>query len=380
MIGMEKQTSVLTYKYRIKDSVARRHLQRQAMAVNTVWNYCNEVSGRVWRKEKRWLSGYDLQPLTKGMSKELGLSAKSVQMTCHEYARKRKAIKGKRFHSFRRGFRRGILNFRKSFGAKRSLGWIPFNSECIKVENDIIVHFGRKYRLWLDRAVNGKIKSGCFAQDARGRWYISLVCEVPLPEQLESSNEIGIDLGLKTIVTCSDGVKFDRNNVTRDYSDKLAMAQRANKRKLVKTIHAKIRNSRKDWTHKVTTALSTRAKNFVVGGVSSSKLARTRMAKSVMDASWYDFKICLGYKAERLGGSVVEVNESFSSVTCSVCLARSGPSGLSALGVREWVCTECGEVHDRDHNAAKNILRLWHETPIKGNANTEELFSAHAQR
>lgn len=99
--------------------------------------------------------------------------------------------------------------------------------------------------------------------------------------------------------------------------------------------------------------------------MSPSKLKGTRMAKSVSDASWADFKSMLAYKAIALGVDYHEVNEMFSTVTCSTCLKRTGPSGLSALGVREWTCA-CGATHNRDVNAASNILRFGHESPIKG--------------
>lgn len=90
------------------------------------------------------------------------------------------------------------------------------------------------------------------------------------------------------------------------------------------------------------------------------------MAKSVSDASWADFKTMLAYKAIALGVDFKEVNESFSTVTCSSCLKRTGPSGLSGLGVREWACSACGSIHERDVNAATNILRIGHDTLIKG--------------
>src|SRR5215510_1757501 len=135
------------------------------------------------------------------------------------------------------------------------------------------------------------------------------------------------------------------------------MAQRAHKKKRVKAIHAKIANCRRDWTHKTTTVIVNRASLIAVGNVSSPKLAQTRMAKSVYDAGWGQLRTCLEYKAKRLGVVYREVSEYCSSVTCLVCGARTGPSGLSALGVRVWCCSTCGAVHNRDHNASLNILR-----------------------
>lgn len=178
--------------------------------------------------------------------------------------------------------------------------------------------------------------------------------------------EIGIDLGLLNQATCSDQDEPNRrDNLTGRYAEPLAQAQRARKAKRVKAIHAKIANSRKNWTHKLSTAIVLRALLIVVGNVSSAKLAKTRFAKSVYDASWSDFKAQLVYKAIRLGVRYVEVNEAWSSITCADCGARSGPRGLRALGVRVWQCSHCGVIHDRDSNAAQNILRLGREALLR---------------
>jgi transposase len=178
--------------------------------------------------------------------------------------------------------------------------------------------------------------------------------------------EIGIDLGLREHLACSDGVIYSRENLTRAYEAKLALAQRAHKKRRVTALHAKITHARKDWTHKVTTAIARRARFIAVGDVSSTKLMKTRFAKSTQDAGWGMCRHQLTYKAIRLAGVCVPVSETFSSVTCSACFARSGPSGLRTLGVREWTCSTCGVSHHRDINAAHNILRTGRGTPIKG--------------
>ena len=163
-------------------------------------------------------------------------------------------------------------------------------------------------------------------------------------------------MGLKTLATLSDGLELSRENLTRRFEVKLAAAQRARKKKQVTRIHAKIKNKLKDWNQQKTTLLTREYDVLVVGNVSSSKLKKTRMAKFVSDAGWADFKSMLSYKSLRLGIIYLEVNERFSTVTCSVCSVRSGPSGLSALGVRSWRCSNCEADHDRDRNAATNIL------------------------
>ena len=89
------------------------------------------------------------------------------------------------------------------------------------------------------------------------------------------------------------------------------------------------------------------------------------MAKSVYDSGWATLKTMLAYKAIPLGVVFKVVNENYSSVTCSVCFERSGPRGLSGLGVREWYCSACGTDHDRDVNAAQNILRFGREALLE---------------
>ncbi len=268
----------------------------------------------------------------------------TINEICLQYAKTRKQF-GKRRLKWR--------------SRKKSLGWIPFKARAIKLVEDAVGYLGRIFRLWLSREVQGQIKTGCFVQDARGRWYVSLQCERPDAPQLQLPlDPIGIDLGLKDQITCSDGVKHSRENITRTYAEQLAKAQRARKKKRVSALQAKIKHVRKDWTHKVTTEIVKRSPFLYVGDVSSSKLVKTRFAKSTYDAGWHMTRTQLQYKASRLAGFCVPVRESFSSVTCSACLQRTGPSGLGALGVRNWTCSECGVSHDRDINAAQNILQF----------------------
>ena len=97
-----------------------------------------------------------------------------------------------------------------------------------------------------------------------------------------------------------------------------------------------------------------------VGDVSSTKLVKTKMAKGVLDAGWSQLKTMLEYKCNYANVVFEVVNESYTTVTCSSCQSRTGPQGLSGLRIREWTCTKCGVKHDRDVNAAKNILAAGH--------------------
>ena len=342
-------SSMLTYRYRIKDATSGKHLTRIAWAVNYLWNYCNEVSLLAWRREKRYLSAFELINLTTGAGHELGLHTDTVSEVCQEYARRRRIA------------RKIKLKWRSR---KRSLCWIPFKGRCVRVDDDEVTYKGRHLRFWRSRPLTGTLKTGSFAQDACGHWYVNFQCEVTDPGLPTGTAEIGIDLGLKNQIACSDEDEpYSRENLTRKHEDALAMAQRAHKKKRVKVLYGHIANARKDWAHKTTTAIVNRAQLIVVGNVSSTKLAKTRLAKSTLDAGWGQLRTLLQYKASRLGVAYREVNESGSSVTCSTCLAKTGPSGLSALGIRVWTCSQCGSQHDRDLNAAHNILRWGRPAP-----------------
>lgn len=341
-------TNLVTYKFRVKDSSQKSWLEEKARAVNFVWNFCNETSIRSAHRNRgnrkvHWIREFDLNGLLSGSSTLLGLHSQTIQSISKEFVKcrdKRKIPK---------------LRWRSR---KRSLGWIPFKRSAIKISGNTFTFQKRKFKFWKSREIKGKLKTGCFKQDAKGNWFVCFTCEIPKQTPLKNKDSIGIDLGLKDFATMSDGTRIENPRHFRLLEEKLAKAQRAKKKKQVTNIHAKIRNARKDFLHKQSTAIVRRYKKIFVGDVNSKQLTKTRMAKSVLDAGWGMFRTMLAYKAEWLGVDFRIINESYSTVTCSDCSARSGPSGLSGLSVRNWVCSECGSQHDRDINAAQNILNF----------------------
>ena len=204
--------------------------------------------------------------------------------------------------------------------------------------------------------------AGSFSEDARGLWYFNTTVEVSVKPG-NGRVSVGVDLGLKTVGTCSDGRTLDRRKITHEFALRLAVAQRANKSKRVKVIHAKMSNSRKDAIHKFTSTMTTEYCAIFVGDVSSKNLAKTRMAKSVYDSGWHMLKAQLKYKAIARSVAFEEVDEKYTTQTCSCCrkIPGNSPKGRAGLRIREWICALCGATHDRDINAAKNILALGHE-------------------
>lgn len=346
-----------TIKLRVRDKHAKL-LCAMAAEVNQCWNFANELGYRMIRERGKWMTGFDYSAYTVGASKEFEyIGSSTIQETCEQFAVKRKTAK------------RTKLRWRKSFGDKRSLGWVPFKARATKYKSGQIFFAGHYFKIWDSYGLTPDVKfrAGCFAEDARGRWYFCVAVTV---EEKPSTGQdrIGIDLGLKTVATCSDGMKLE-GRWYRNHEKQLATAQRARRKKRVQAIHAKIKNKRKDALHKFSRGLVSRCGEIYVGNVSSTKLTKTKMAKSTLDAGWASLKKMLSYKAEHAGVIYKEVNEAYTTRACSECGALSGPSGLKDLGIREWDCVECGVQHiDRDVNSARNILVLGcgHAPPVVG--------------
>ena len=338
-------THTKTLKVRIKDKHAPL-LRQWSRSVNTVWNYINELSSRSIKERGKFLSNYDIQKYTNGSGKELGLHSQTVQSVGKEYVTRRVQ------------FKKARLNWRVSNrkSSKYSLGWVPVNTGMASWKNGQVYHNGQYFGIWDSYGLAGyKFRSASFNEDSRGRWYFNVVVDVE--QKLSAGQEaIGIDLGLKEVATCSDGAELGSGRWYRGAEQQLVIAQRANKKQRVKAIHAKIANRRKDALHKFSRQLVDRCGEIYVGNVSSSKLVKTKMAKSVLDAGWSMLKTMLEYKGAHAGIVVREVNESFSTQACSECGSISGPKGIEGLGIREWTCPDCGAEHQRDVNAAKNIL------------------------
>jgi putative transposase len=334
-------------RLRIKDKHAP-WLREMAFHVNQVWNYCNELGFKVWLRERRFMSGFDFAAYTRGATKEgLPLHSQTVQAVAEEFATRR------------RQFRKVKLRWRVSKGAKRSLGWIPFKSSAIQYRNGQVFLAGKPLGLWDTYGLsNYRLGSGSLSEDARGRWYLNVTVKVQKqarPATAALGKTVALDLNLHSVATSdADLLEFEQHH--RILEEKIVRAQRAKKPKLVRALCAKAANRRKDQHHKHSTALVRRYDAIFVGNVSSLALAKTRMAKSALDAGWGIFRTMLRYKCDDAGVWFEEVNEAHSTQTCSCCQSRTGPKGVAGLGIREWSCDVCGAYHHRDINAAINIL------------------------
>ena len=341
-----------TLKLRIKDKNLKV-LDQLASEVNFVWNYVNDLGFKYLKRTGEFLSSYDIDKYTKGASKECGLHSQTIQAISAELVTRRKQ------------FKKAKLKWRVSNkkSARRSLGWIPFKKVAIKYADGYVQYGKHQFKLWDSYGLSKyNVKTGSFVEDSRGRWYVCLVVDNATTIKSKGKTSIGIDLGLKDLATCSDGLKLKAPKIYREYEQKLGIAQRAKNKNRVRSVHAKIKNIRQNMLHQFTRKLVNDHAMIIVGNVNAKALAQTKLAKSVLDASWTTLRTMLKYKCENAGVLFEEVNEAYTTQTCSCCGSRlSSPKGRTGLRIREWQCMKCGTLHDRDINSALNILALGHE-------------------
>jgi putative transposase len=350
----ETAPMLLVYRYRVKS--LQGELNRQARAVNFVWNYCNDVQKHALKWDRRWPTGFDLNRLAAGSARELRLHSGTVYATCEQYAKSRSQK------------RRPFLRYR----GKKSLAWVPVKGRYLKADGDGFVFHGKRFRVFLSRPLpdGAKIKDGTnFSRDAQGNWFLNVVVAVHALAPRLARRSLGIDLGLKDFAALSNGETIANPRHLAQLATRLGNAQRARKKRQTVNIHARIGNARRDFHHKLSTRIVREFDYIAVGNVNAAGLAKTSMAKSVLDAGWSSFRRMLAYKAIRHGAQYQEVDEAFTSQVCSSCgaLPDSRPKGIADLGIRHWTCSDCGAQHDRDTNAAINILaRSGYRAPVEG--------------
>ncbi|MFD6078721.1 RNA-guided endonuclease InsQ/TnpB family protein [Streptomyces hydrogenans] len=207
------------------------------------------------------------------------------------------------------------------------------------------------------------------SQDAAGRWFVSLLCDDPKVKPLPvTDTAVGVDVGLDHLLTLSTGEKIANPRHERRDRARLALAQRqlarkakgdganrAKARRRVARIHARIADRRRDGLHKLTTRLVRENQTIVIEDLTVRNMVKNHaLARAISDASWSEFRSLLEYKAAWYGREVIAVDRFFpSSRLCSHCGALQE---RMPLGVRTWTCDSCGTTHDRDVNAARNLL------------------------
>lgn len=274
------------------------------------------------------------------------------------------------FRRVKKGEKPGYPHFKSKHDRKQS-----YKSKCTKTSIKVLEKAVQLPKLGhvkcrVSKHVEGRILSATVSRSASGKYYVSLCCrlDAALPKMPSTGAVIGLDVGIKSFAVSDNGTVYENHKYLHKSEKKLARLQRQLSRKTkgsanrdkarmkVAKLHEHVANQRKDMLHKLSTLLVRENDIICIEDLAPKNMARNhKLAKSIMDASWGEFRRQLTYKAEWYGKQLIAVGRFYpSSQTCSVCNKKW--DGTKDLKVRKWQCPHCGTTLDRDINAAINIL------------------------
>ena len=359
------RTHTVTLRMRIRDK-GSSVLGKMGLDVNTVWNFCNETSAKhAQRTYGEQMSCFDMQKLLTGSSEVLCIGSSIFQEVAAVHAKCR----------FQEG--KSKLRWRKSFGKRKSRGWIPFKARSVVVvstkkgkgknkrsnkgRRTIVKINGVELELFdsYDLSSMGELRAGSITEDSRGNWFLNVTVQIPdIEGPMPDLPAVGIDLGLDDIVVLSDGTKFPAPRFLRATMAKISEAQAKGDKRLAAKLHRKAANQRKDHAGKLALFLVSNYSKVFIPDTSPGFMIETQNGrqKSALDAAWSSLRNRVLSRGQRARKTVEGVSERNSTKRCHTCGALSGPSGDGGLKVRSWACPHCGTAHDRDVNAAVNVL------------------------
>jgi IS605 OrfB family transposase len=313
--------------------------------LQAVWNYAVRKI-ELDAKDGVYHSPFDFQNSLRGHGKKLGIPSHTLQ-----------GVLANAHTAWTRCFKK-LARKPRLKGKRNRLNGIPFPDPIgTPIGNHIrlpMVGLIRFHKQWLPE---GKIKAGRVVKRASG-WYLCLFIDAePKAIPIVANGEIGIDPGFKSLLTLSTGEKIAHPRELEKAAERLAHAQRSRNKKRVGKVQEHIANIRRDRNHKLSRRLASENKLIVMSKDNVKGIAR-QFGKSVASSGINQLRQMLAYKCRTDGRAYIEVDGRYSTMTCSNCGSRSGPTGWRGLAVRHWRCEDCGSLHDRDCNAAINTLRV----------------------
>ena len=358
------------YKFRIYPTPAQEDLiQRTFGCCRFVFNYYLAKRIDAYKAEGKTLGRFEQDRDMTALKKELSwlseVDATALQAVISDLDSAYKNF----FRRVKQGGTPGFPHFKSKRSPRRSYKSKRVGNNIAVLDDHIKLPKLGLIRCAVSRQVQGRILSVTVSQNPSGKYFVSVCCtDVPISKYEGTGDAIGLDMGLKDFIVASDGQIFENYRHLRKSEKKLKKLQRQLSRKSkgsnnrnkarikVAREHEKIADRRNDALHKLSTQLVRNYDVICVETLSPKNMVKNhKLAKSISDASWGEFVRQLEYKCEWHQKTLVRIDTFFpSSQTCSVCGDKNPET--KNLSVRTWVCAGCGAKHDRDLNAAKNIL------------------------
>jgi len=356
-----------TFKYRLFPSRKQtKTLEQTIDGCRWLYNHFLEERINAWKTEKKSLSRYDQSNYLKNLKQEHPFLNDIHSQVLQDVSTRLDLAFRAFFRRVKSGDNPGFPRFR---GEER---YDSFTFPQVGFRLDEFLHLSKigKVKIKKHRDVEGTKKTCTIWRSPTGKWYTSIACDInrkPIEQPIEPA--IGVDMGLESFATFSNGEQIKNPRFFREEEKTLVKVQRKlsaqekttkarlNARKVVACVHERIAWKRENFAHQESRKITNRFNTIAVEDLSINDMQKGNfhgINKSIGDAAWRMFLTFLGYKAADAGKRVVKINPAYTSQNCSRC----GNRHKLELSDRVFHCPSCGLVLSRDHNAAINILSL----------------------
>jgi putative transposase len=356
-----------TFKYRIYPTKRQETLLNQTIGeCRWLYNHLLELKSKTWKENSKNLSFYDLCNYIVRIKLERNSLMLVHSQVLQDVAMRIDFAFKALFRRVKAGQKPGYPRFK---GKDRYDSFAFPQSGCSIKNEKLKVSKVGDIKLILTKELKGKTKIINIKRTSTNKWYVSFIQEVGLEYQTNTNKSVGIDVGLKTFATLSDGVEIPNPRFFKQEEDNLAKAQRKLSKakkgsknkikrcKVVARIYERVTNKRSDFSHQISRQIINSYDIICIEDLNINRMQENNFKcvnRSISDVAWKQFFERLSYKAAEAGKKVIKVNPAYTSQDCHRCGNRQKLS----LSQREYICPCCGLSMDRDLNASLNILRL----------------------